>query len=59
MIFIEANRNGYTPEQCGNTLTVQELIEILSDYNGDDFIYLSHDNGYTYGNITTDSIIET
>lgn len=50
-LFINANRNGYSPDQCGKTLTVGELIEILAGYDEETPIYLSHDNGYTYGSI--------
>lgn len=46
---IEARRNGYAPKQCGDTMTVGDLIELLEDYDEDMPIYLSHDNGYTYG----------
>ena len=49
MIIIEAVREGYSPDQCGNTMTVAELIEELEQYEGDEKIYFSHDNGYTYG----------
>ena len=31
-IYIEGKRNGYAPDQCGKTLTVGELIAILSDF---------------------------
>lgn len=48
-IIIEAERTGYEPEQCGETMTVGELIELLEGYDEDMPIYLSHDNGYTYG----------
>ena len=51
ILIIDAKRTGYSPEQCGKTLTVGELIDVLSDYEEDTPIYLSHDNGYTYGNI--------
>lgn len=50
-LFIEGNRNGYHPTQCGRTLTVGELIEILQEYDEDREIYLRNDNGYTYGSI--------
>ena len=52
MLIINAKRNGYAPDQCGNTMTVGELMRLLEDYNPDDKIYLSHDKGYTYGSIT-------
>ena len=55
-IYIEGNRNGYGPDQCGRTLTVGELIEILEQYDEDRLIYLRNDNGYTYGSITEQDI---
>ena len=51
-IYINGNRNGYGPDQCGRTLTVGELIEIFEQYDEDRLIYLRNDNGYTYGSIT-------
>ena len=57
-ILIEAEREGYDPEQCENTMTVKELIEVLSDYSGDTKVYISNDNGYTYGSIKRNSIRE-
>ena len=58
-LFIEGRRNGYTPEQCDETLTVGEMIEILSQYDEDMKIYLRNDNGYTYGNIDEFSFSES
>jgi hypothetical protein len=52
MLIINAKRNGYAPDQCGNTMTVGELMCYLEDCNPEDKIYLSHDRGYTYGSIT-------
>lgn len=51
-IYIEGKRNGYGIDQCGSTLTVGELIELLSDFDEDAPVYLRNDNGYTYGSIT-------
>lgn len=51
-VFITGKRNGYAPEQCGKTLTVGELIELLAEYDEDSPIYLKNDGGYTYGSIT-------
>lgn len=51
-LFINGKRNGYGIDQCGRTLTVGELIEILSDYDEKTPVYLRNDNGYTYGSIT-------
>lgn len=50
-IKIETTREGYDPEQCGRTLTVGELIDILSEFDESTSVYLSHDDGYTYGSI--------
>jgi hypothetical protein len=51
-LFIEGKRNGYGIDQCGRTLTVGELIEVLSRYDEDTPVYLRNDNGYTYGSLT-------
>lgn len=55
-IFINGKRNGYGPEQCGRTLTVRELIELLSEFDEDTEIFLSNDSGYTYGSITEQDV---
>lgn len=52
MIFINGKRNGYGPEQCGRTLTVGELIELLSEFDADKQVFLKNDNGYSFGSIT-------
>lgn len=57
-VFIEGRRNGYSPEQCGRTMTVGELIEFLEQFDEDAPIYLNNDNGYTYGSITEGSFEE-
>ena len=51
-IFINGNRSGYSPDQCGRTLTAQQLIDILSGFDPDSPVYLKNDGGYTYGAIT-------
>lgn len=55
-IYIEGKRNGYGIDQCGQTLTVGELIEILEQYDYDRPVFLRNDNGYTYGSITEGDI---
>ena len=50
-LYIEGRRNGYDTEQCGRTMTVEELIEFLKQYDGDTKVYLNNDNGYTFGSI--------
>lgn len=56
-LFIEGNRNGYSPDQCGRTVTVGELISLLSDFDEDRLVYLRNDNGYTYGSIREGGIV--
>lgn len=58
-VIINANRQGYTPEQIRHTMTVGELISALEEYDNDAPIYLSHDNGYTYGGINLYDIEES
>ena len=57
-LYIEGRRSGYAPDDCGKTLTVGELIEILSDFDEDLPVYLRNDNGYTYGSVQLDSVTE-
>ncbi len=52
MLFITGNRNGYSPQQCGRTMTVGELIAYLEQFGEDTPVYLKNDRGYTYGSIT-------
>lgn len=51
-VIISASRDGYAPDQIRQTMTVRELIDLLSDFDEDAKIYLSFDNGYTYGGLT-------
>ena len=50
-LIIEAERKGYSTDQIERTMTVAELIEKLEEYEGDTPVYLSHDNGYTFGGL--------
>ena len=58
-LYIEGRRNGYSPEQCGRTMTVGDLIAYLEQFDQDAEIYINNDNGYTFGNITEDSFEES
>ena len=49
-VIINAMREVYSKEDV-KTMTVGELIDFLSQFNEDDKIILSHDNGYTFGGI--------
>lgn len=57
-LFIEGRRDGYSPRQCGYTMTVGELIEYLYQFDEDTEVLLNNDNGYTYGSITESSFEE-
>lgn len=50
-VYINNNRDGYSPEQCYKTLTVGELMEILEDYPADAEVFVKNDGGFTYGSI--------
>lgn len=54
-LIIKAKRENYAPEGC-TTITVGELIDLLSHYSRKLPIYLSNDGGYTYGGIIEDDI---
>ena len=53
VLFIDGKREGYGIDQIQETVTVGELIEILSNLDEDMEIYLCNDKGYTYGSITS------
>ena len=50
-VYIDSRRDGYSPSQCHGTMTVGELIDILSQYDEDQPVYIRNDNGYTYGSV--------
>lgn len=51
-LLIQTFREGYGIDQIRKTMTVGELIDFLGNYDEDTPVYLSFDNGYTYGGIT-------
>lgn len=54
-IVVEVSREGYGIDQIERSaMTVRELIEQLEQYDDDDIVVLSHDNGYTYGTVSFD-----
>lgn len=55
VVIIEARREGYSVEQAEDerkAITVGELMQMLEDMDEDAKIYISNDNGYTYGSVT-------
>lgn len=60
-LVFEAERSHYSIQQqedSGRTMTVGDLIGILQDFNEDDLIIISHDNGFTYGTLSTPDYYE-
>ena len=55
---IKTERTGYAVDQVSRTMTVGELKRLLEDMDEDMPIYLSFDNGYTYGGIEEESFEE-
>lgn len=51
-------REGYGTSQIRRTMTVGELVDVLSQYDEYTPVYLSFDNGYTYGGITEERFEE-
>lgn len=58
VLYIEGRRDGYGPDQCGETMKVSELIAFLQQFDGNYPVYLKNDNGYTYGRINDRSFEE-
>lgn len=58
-LIIEVFREGYDTEQVRNTMTINEMIEYLTEMareaGGDTPVFNSHDNGYTYGGFREES----
>lgn len=57
-IAINTERSGYSPDQCGSTMTVRGLIQALEQFDDDTLVYLKNDGGYTYGAINDSDIEE-
>lgn len=55
-LIINTMREGYGLDQIKNTMTVAELKALLDDYEDETPIYLSFDNGYTYGGIIEERV---
>ena len=57
IIKLKVNRDYYDINDCvDNTLSVAEVIEILSRCPSDAKVVFSNDNGYTYGNLDNNTI---
>ena len=57
VITLETRRTGYSVDQVvDKTITVGELRDYLENFDEDDFVMFSNDNGYTFGELT-DSMV--
>jgi hypothetical protein len=51
-LVIEAERTAYSIEQLRGAVTVGDLKMFLEGRDDNEWIVLSHDNGYTYGTLS-------
>lgn len=58
-LILNTSRDGYGIDQIRNTMTVGDLKYFLDYYDDDTPIYLSFDNGYTYGGISEEKFEES
>lgn len=58
-LILNTGRDGYGIDQIRSTMTVGDLKCFLDDYDDDTPIYLSFDNGYTYGGINQEEFEES
>lgn len=57
-VIVSTCREAYSSDDIKNTMSVQDLIDFLNEnYYGDEKIYLSFDNGYTYGSLQERSFL--
>ena len=54
-LILNVEREGYALAQVRGTMTVGELAEFLEDFAEDTPVYLSFDQGYTFGGIRAGS----
>lgn len=52
IVVINATNEGYTPKQVKHTMTVEEVINQLEQFDLQSKVYLSFDNGYTFGGLS-------
>jgi hypothetical protein len=57
VVALRTNRDYYDVREAAEySLTVDELIDILSNYSGDAKVVFSNDNGYTYGVLSDNTV---
>jgi len=58
IVLVNTSRDGYSVNQVRRTMTVEELIDCLREFEPEAKVYLGFDNCYTYGGITRYDIVE-
>ena len=58
IICLDTARDAYAIQNCYQTMTVGQLIDLLSQYDEDSPVVFRNDKGYTYVNITEQSFEE-
>jgi len=53
-LVFQTQRDCYSLDDVRDTMTVKELREYLEQFDDDARLYVSHDNGYTYGAVRED-----
>lgn len=57
VVALRTNRDYYDVREAAEySLTVDELIDILSNYSGNAKVVFSNDNGYTYGVLSDNTV---
>ena len=57
VVALRTNRDYYDVREAAEySLTVDELIDMLSNYSGDAKVVFSNDNGYTYGVVSDNTV---
>lgn len=57
VVALRTNRDYYDVREAAEySLTVDELIDILSNYSGNAKVVFSNDNGYTYGVVSDNTV---
>lgn len=54
-LIINTVKEGHSTSEVYKTMTVGELMDYLSQFEEDRKVYLTFDNGFTYGGIEHDS----
>lgn len=57
-VIIATSRDAYSIADIRRTMTVADFIACLEQFDEDAPVYLSFDNGYTYGGITEECLTE-